>query len=99
MKSIFENCVPLQRVWDESLDESLLPEIKGSIIGAKFQMNTFNYFCGVTILQLVLRHSSNLSKFSLRSCQGKQLASLALQTINSLWWESEFELLRKKIVQ
>ena len=74
MKSILDNCVVLQQVWDESLDENLKPEIKGRIIGVKSQMNTFKLFYGVTILQLVLRHSDNLSKTlqeSSLTCQGQ----------------------------
>ena len=63
-------------------------------------MITFDYFYGVTILQLVLRHSDNLSKtlqkFSLTSCLVKEIADLALQTINSLRSESELQLLWKK---
>ena len=62
MKSILDNWVALQQVWDESLDGNLEPEIKSRIIGVKSQMTTFDYFYGVTILQLVLRHSDNLSK-------------------------------------
>ena len=62
MKSILDNWVALQQIWDESLDGNLEPEFKGTVIGVKSQMNTFNYFYGVTILQLVLRHSDNLSK-------------------------------------
>ena len=65
-------------------------------------MNTFNYLYGVTILQLVWRHSDNLSKAlqksSLTSCQGKKIADLTLQTINPLQSESEFELLWQKTV-
>ena len=97
MKSILDNWVALQQVWDESLDGNLEPEIKSRIIGGKSQMITFDYFYGVTILQLVLRHSDNLSetlqKFSLTSCQVKEIADLALQTINSLRSESELQLL------
>ena len=103
MKSILDNWVALQQVWDESLDGNFEPEIKGRIIGVKSQMNTFNYFYGVTILQLVLRHSDNLfktlQKSSLTSWQGKEIADLALQTINSLRSESEFELPWQKMVQ
>ena len=33
-----------------------------TITGVKNHVNTFNYFYGVTILKLVLRHSDNLSK-------------------------------------
>ena len=62
MKSILDNWVALQQVWDESLDGNLEPEIKSRIIVLKSQMTTFDYFYGVTILQLVLRHSDNLSK-------------------------------------
>ena len=76
MKSILDNWVALQQIWDESLDGNLEPEIKGTVIGVRSQMNTFNYFYGVTILQLVLRHSDNLSKIlqksSLNFCQGKK---------------------------
>ena len=88
MKSILDNWVALQQVWDESLDGNLEPEIKGRIFCVKSQMTTFDCFYGVTILQLVLRDSDNLSKTlqksSLTSCQRKEIADLTLQTINSL---------------
>ena len=103
MKSILDNWVALQQIWDESLDGNLEPEIKGTVIGVRSQMNTFNYFYGVTILQLVLRHSENLSKIlqksSLNSCLGKKNADLTLQTINSLRSENEFEFLWQKTVE
>ena len=60
-------------------------------------MNTFNYFYGVTILQIVLRHgdilSKTLQKPSLTSCREKDIVDLTLQAINSLRSESKFELL------
>ena len=56
IKSILNNWVALRQVWDKSLGGNLDSEIKGRIIGVKSQMNTFNYFYEVTILQLVLRH-------------------------------------------
>ena len=65
-------------------------------------MNTFNYFYGVTLLQLVLRHSDNRKHFknpSVTFCQEKKIVDLTLQTINSLRSESEFELLWQKTVQ
>ena len=77
------------------------PEIKGRITGVKSQINAFNYFYGVIILQLVLRHSDTvlfktLKKSSLTSCQGKEIADLTLQTINSLQSKSKFEILLQK---
>ena len=62
MKNILNNWVALEQVWDESLDVNLEPQIKGRIIDVKSQMNIFNYFYGVAILQLVLIQSDNLSK-------------------------------------
>ena len=53
MKSILDNWVALQQIWDESLDGNLEPEIKSRIIGVKSQMTTFDYFYRVAILQLV----------------------------------------------
>ena len=102
MKSILDKCVALQQVWDESIDGNLQAGIKGRIIGVKSQMNTLNYFYGVTILQLVLGHSDNFSNTiqpsSLTSCQEKKNTDLTLQTINSLRSESEFKLLWQKTI-
>ena len=39
----------------KSLDGNLEPEIKSRIIGVKSHMTIFDYFYGVTILQLVLK--------------------------------------------
>ena len=53
MKSILDIWFALQQVWDETLDGNLEPEIKGRIIGVKSQMNTFNYFYGVTMMMMM----------------------------------------------
>ena len=55
MKSILDNWVALQQIWDESLDGNLEPEIKSRIIGVKSQMATFDYFYRVAIIQLVFK--------------------------------------------
>ena len=86
VKSILDNWIALQQLWDKSLDGNLKPEIKGRIIGVKNLWNTLNYFYGVAMLQLVLRHSDNffttLQKSSLNSCREKEITDLTLQTIN-----------------
>ena len=43
-------------------------------------MDTFNYFYGVTILELVLQHnnlSTTLQKPSTAPCHGKEVANIA----------------------
>ena len=103
MNSILDNWVVFQQVRDKSVDRNLEPDIKGWIIGVKGQMNAFNNFYGVIVLQLVLTHSDNLSKTlqkpPLTSFQGKESADLTLKTINTLRWESEFEILWQKTAQ
>ena len=51
-------------------------------------MYTFSYIYAVTILQLALRHSDNLSKTLqksfLTSYQEKEMADFTMQTINSI---------------
>ena len=63
MKSILDNWVAVEKVWDESLDGNLEPEINFRIIGIKSQMNTFNYFYRVTTLQLIQNTLKVLSYF------------------------------------
>ena len=45
----------ITRIWSK-------PELRGRIIGIKSRMDAFDYFYGVAILKLELRHSGNLSK-------------------------------------
>ena len=63
MKSILDNWVAVEKVWDESLDGNLEPEINFRIIDIKSQMNTFNYFYRVTTLQLIQNTLKVLSYF------------------------------------
>ena len=67
-KIILDNWLPLQKLWQESLPGGgLQPELCGRIIGVQTQMETFEYYLGVTIMQKVLGHSD--------TCQG-QFSSL-----------------------
>ena len=63
MKSILDNWVAVEKVWDESLDGNLEPEINFRIIGVKSHMNTFNYFYRVTTLQFIQNTSKVFSYF------------------------------------
>ena len=62
LQSVLDNWKPLQELWEESVDTKLDPEIKSRIIGVKYQMETFNYFFGVSLGALIFGHSDNLSK-------------------------------------
>ena len=50
-------------MWTISLGEKLDPEMRGRISGVQGQMVKFVF--GINILQILLRHSDNLSKMQL----------------------------------
>ena len=62
LQSVVENLVALQELWDDVLETKLDAETKGRVIGAKYQIGTFEYFYCVSLGVLVLKHSDNLSK-------------------------------------
>ena len=78
----------LQSVWDESHHQNLGPELRGRNIGVKSHLDTFNYLYGVTILELVPRHTNNLprtiKKTLTPACKRKEDANLTFVTLNSL---------------
>ena len=49
--------------------------MRGRIIGVQIQMHCFDYYFGVYILQLLLKHSDNLSKAiqnsEMSACEGQ----------------------------
>ena len=70
-----------------SLGEKLDPEMRGRMIGAQAQMLKFEYFFGINILQILLRHSDNLSKTlqsSKITSECQKLSNLTVKTLISL---------------
>ena len=61
LQSVVDNRNVFQELWDECLETKLEPDIKGRIIGVKRQMGIFDYFCGVYVGEMLLKHSDNLS--------------------------------------
>ena len=62
LQSVVDNWKVLQEVWEECLATKLEPDIKGRVIGVQHQMATFDYFLGVNLAILLLKHSDNLSR-------------------------------------
>ena len=96
LESVLENWDVLRELWSESLETKLDTEVKSRIIGVRHQMETFDYFFGVQLSNLVLRHSDNLSKtiqkptLSVGDCQ--TLASLSIKTMQRLRSDDSFDL-------
>ena len=55
--------------------------MRGRIIGVQIQMHYFDYYFGVYILQLLLKHSDNLSKAiqnsEMSACEGQDISKHA----------------------
>ena len=62
LKSILDNFNVLLELWAESLERVKDTEMKARIQGVSAQMMRFDYFFGVSLGLLILRHTDNLSK-------------------------------------
>ena len=61
LQSILDNWDVFQELWDEILAGRVDPEIRGRFVGLQTQMQSFNFFFGIQLGVLVLRHTGNLS--------------------------------------
>ena len=102
LKSILDNWLPLQKLWEESLSRGgLPPELGGRIIDVQPQMETFEYYFGVTIMQKILGHSDNLSRSiqsaDLTSTDVIYLAHCTVETLEKIRTDRDFDLLRNDL--
>ena len=79
---------PLQVLWEESRNQTVDPSIKARIIGVGAQFKTFRYLLGVSLGELLLRHTDNLSKTlqspELSAAEWQQIAGMTLTALESL---------------
>lgn len=60
LQSILANF--LQLLWTESLEFAKEADMRSRIIGVSASMKSFDFFFGVSLEELLLNHSDNLSK-------------------------------------
>ena len=97
LKSVLDNWLPLQKLWQESLSGGgLQPELRGRIIGVQAQIETFEYYFGVTIMQKILGNSDNLPRSiqspDLTATDAKYLANCAVETLEKIRNDRDFDL-------
>ena len=96
LKSILENYTALQELWDAALETGLDNEVRSRITGVNAQMESFNYFFGTSVGELVLKHGDNLSKAlqneSISAAEGQRLASLAVTTLTKIRDAEQYDL-------
>ena len=80
-------------MWTISLGEELDPEMRGRISGVQGQMVKFEYVFGINILQILLRHSDNLSKMQLVKGQFRIYAELKIGFVDSKNTQSLYDII------
>lgn len=101
LQSVLDNYAVLQDLFDECKDSVKDTEIKSRIIGVVSQMTQFDFFFGVMLGQLLLRHTDNLSKalqqVDLSAAEGQALASMTVTTLQKLRNQDSFDLFWNKL--
>ena len=80
LQSVVDNWKVLQEPWEECLATKLEPDVKGRMIGVRHQITTFDYFFGVNLAILLLKHSDNLS----RTLQDPHVLVVECQSVTNL---------------
>ena len=101
MKSIVYNYNVLNELWAESLEHVKDTEMKARIQGVAAQMVKFDYFFGISLGQLILQHSDNLSKtlqeVDMSAAEGQAVTAMTVSTLKSLRNDVSFDVFWKKI--
>ena len=101
LKSIIDNFNVLLELWAESLERVKDTKMKARIQGVAAQMMKFDYFFGVSLGLLILRHTDNLSKTmqkaDMSAAEGQAVTAMTISTLKSLRNDASFDLFWQKI--
>jgi len=110
LKSVIDNYLVFQALWEEVKDTVTDSEIRTRVIGVEATMNRFDFLFGLVLGERLLQHTDNLSKIlqapSLTASEGQQVADLTRQTLCRIqtteafdhFWEKVQRLQREYIV-
>lgn len=78
------------------LEGSLDTEVKTQVVGVRVQMESFTYFFGISVAELVLKHGDNLSvalqSSTISAGEGQRIAALTVKTLVELRTDQSFSL-------
>ena len=101
--SILSNYSVLLSTWDEALEAAKDTESKARIQGVQAQMKMFDFLFGVSLGEMVLRHTDNLSKTlqdkSFSAAEGQQVARMVIHTLQALRSVDSFDLFWTKVTK
>ena len=85
LHSILVNYEVLQSLWEESVDHVRETEMRSRIQGISACMTTFDFFFGVSLGELLLNHSDNLSRTlqasSMSDAEEQKIANMNVKTL------------------
>ena len=100
LKSIIDNFEILIIAWEVSLERVKDTEMKARIQGVASQMMKFDFYFGISLGLLIMRHTDNLSKTMQRAdmsaAEGQGVTSMTVTTLKSLRNNANFNLYWKK---
>ncbi|XP_074641139.1 zinc finger MYM-type protein 1-like [Tubulanus polymorphus] len=95
LSSILDNYQILLELWEQT-DYVKDTDTKARIIGVQSQMKQWDFFWGVNLARLVLRHADNLSKTlqnpNLTAAAGQKCAMDTLSTLRAIRTDRDFDL-------
>ena len=101
LKSVLDNYMVLQELWDLSKDDASDPSVKARIIGIETQFKTFRHYFGTHLGFLLLQHSDNLSKTlqssKLCASEGQRVAAMTVATLQHIRDDHSFDLFWEKV--
>ena len=101
LQSIIRNYQVLLQLWEASLEFVKEAEMRSRIQGVSVCMQSFEFFFGLVLAELLLNHSDNLSKTlqspRLSAAQGQKIAQMTVCTLQSLRSDDNFLLFWTKV--
>ena len=96
LHSILANYEVVQSLWEESIDCVRDTEMRSRIQGISACMTTLDFFFGVSLGELLLNHSDNLSRAlqasSISAAEGQKIANMTVKTLQAIRTDNEFKL-------
>ena len=103
LKSVLDNYTVLQHLWEEAESVAKESDLRARLIGVGSQMTSFDFYFGVYLGEMVLRHTDNLSKTlqkkELSAAEGQQVSNLVKVTLQSMRSAECFHLFWKTLIK
>ena len=101
MTSIISNYSVLHELWDWSLGNCTVTEMKARIRGVQVHMQQFEFFFGLVLGRNLLQHTDSLSvclqRKSLSEAEGQALAAMTIRTLKNMRADDKFALFWKDV--